>query len=86
VHLCPGALPDTDNPVLVGVKDLAHFAHGLGVCGGGGEVAIQVQPPKQASPAIVPLCSVGQTPGHKCLTLQSQNQFVRINKWSVACC
>lgn len=86
MHLCPGALPDTDNPVLVGVKDLAHFAHGLGVCGGGGEVAIQVQPPKQASPAIVPLCSVGQTPGHKCLTLQSQSQFVRINKWSVACC
>ncbi len=34
--LYPGALLDTDNPVLFGVKDLAHFAHGLGVSGGGG--------------------------------------------------
>ncbi len=86
LHLGPGALPNTDNPVLVGVKDLAHFAHGLGVCGGGGKVAVQVQPAKQASPAIVPLCSIGQTPGHQCLTLQSQSKFVRIIKWLVACC
>ena len=39
-YLCPGALPDTHNPVLVGVEDLPHFAHGLGVRSGGGEVAM----------------------------------------------
>ena len=58
-YLCPSTLSDTDNPVLVGVEDLPHFAHRLGVCGGGGEVPIQVQPAKQTSPAVVALSSVG---------------------------
>lgn len=58
-YLCPGTLPDTHNSILVGVEDLPHFTHGLGVCGGGGEVAIQIQAAKQASPAIMALSSVG---------------------------
>ena len=57
-YLCPGTLPDTDYPVLVGVEHLPYFPHGLGVCGGGGEVAIQIQAPKQASPPVVALSSV----------------------------
>ena len=73
MHLCPGTLSDTDNPVLVGVEDLPHFAHGLGVCGGGGKVPIQVQPPKQTSPAVVALSSVGQTPRHQGLALWHQS-------------
>ena len=58
-YLRPGTLPDTDNSVLVGVEDLPNFAHGLWVCGGGGEVPIEVQPAKQTSPAVVALSSVG---------------------------
>lgn len=59
LYLCPSTFSDAHNPVLVGMEDLAHFTHWLGVRGGGGEVAIQVQAPKEAPPAIVPLSSVG---------------------------
>lgn len=38
------AFSDGHNPVLTGVEDLAHFAHGLGVGGTGREVAVPVQP------------------------------------------
>lgn len=70
-HLCSCTLAHTNNPVLVGVEDLPHFAHWLGVSGRRWEVTIQVQPPKQSSPAIVPLCCVRQAPRHQGLTLHS---------------
>ena len=57
-YLCPCTFPHTDNPVLIWVEDLPHLAHWLRVCSGGGEVTIQVQPPEEASPAIVSLCCV----------------------------
>lgn len=85
LYLCPGALSDADNPVLVGVEDLPHLAHGLGVSGGGGEVTVQVQPPKEASPAVVPLGCVGQAPGHQRLTLPSQHQWFSLAAHAAPC-
>jgi hypothetical protein len=42
-----------------------HLAHWLWVCGAGGEVAVQVQPPIQATPAVVAGSSVGQAGRHQ---------------------
>ena len=40
--LCSGAFPHRDDAVLAGMEDLADFAHGLRICGAGGEVPIPV--------------------------------------------
>jgi len=69
MYLGTCTLPDGDDAVLAGVEHLAHLAHGLGVGGAGGEVAVPVQPAKQATPPIVPVSSIGQAPGHQRLAL-----------------
>jgi hypothetical protein len=46
-----------------------HLAHGLRVCGAGGEVAVQVEAAKEAAPAVVPVGCVGQAPRHQRLAL-----------------
>lgn len=68
-HLRARALPHAHDAVLVGVEHLAHLAHGLRVGGAGGEVARQVQPAKEAAPAVVAVRGVGQAPGHQRLAL-----------------
>lgn len=59
-----------EQPPRIDTHPAAYLAHGLGVGGGGGEVALPVQPAKQAAPAVVPVGGVGQAPGHQRLALQ----------------
>mmetsp|Transcript_35050 Transcript_35050/g.88742 ORF Transcript_35050/g.88742 Transcript_35050/m.88742 type:complete len:296 (+) Transcript_35050:706-1593(+) len=63
------ALAHRHDAVLRGVEHLAHLAHGLRVGGRRGEVAVEVQAPKQAAPAVVAVHGVGQAPGHQRLPL-----------------
>ena len=69
--MCLGscALPDGDEAVLLRVQHAALLAHGLGVCDGGGEEAVVLEPTVQARPLVVPVGGVRQAPGDKCVAL-----------------
>lgn len=50
-------------------EQFVYLAHGLWVCGACGEVAVQVQAPIQAAPAVVACSRVGQAGRHQWDTL-----------------
>jgi hypothetical protein len=79
MYLGTCALPDGDDAVLDGMEHLAHLAHGLRVGGAGGEVAVPVQPAKQAAPPVVPVSSVGQAPGHQRLSLHQRLHCIALS-------